>query len=49
MPTQMPEPMRWLLVINPIADLMALIHASIQCELRVELNIMKLMSYKNLD
>jgi len=30
MPSQMPEPMHWVLVINPIADLMALIHASIQ-------------------
>jgi lipopolysaccharide transport system permease protein len=30
MPAQMPEPMHWVLVINPIADLMALIHASIQ-------------------
>ena len=30
MPTQMPEQMQWILIINPIADLMALIHAGIQ-------------------
>lgn len=30
MPVQMPEPMHWVLIINPIADLMALIHAGIQ-------------------
>jgi lipopolysaccharide transport system permease protein len=30
MPSQMPELMQWVLVINPIADLMALIHAGIQ-------------------
>ena len=30
MPNQMPEPMQWLLALNPIADLMALIHAAIQ-------------------
>jgi lipopolysaccharide transport system permease protein len=30
MPSQMPEQMQWVLVINPVADLMALIHASTQ-------------------
>lgn len=30
MPTQMPEAMQWALIINPVADLMALIHAGIQ-------------------
>jgi len=30
MPNQMPEPMLWMLTINPIADVMALIHAGIQ-------------------
>ncbi|MCK5716862.1 MAG: ABC transporter permease, partial [Thiomargarita sp.] len=30
MPIQMPESMHWALVINPIADIMALIHAGIQ-------------------
>jgi lipopolysaccharide transport system permease protein len=30
MPTQMPEAMQWALIINPIADIMALIHAGIQ-------------------
>lgn len=30
MPDLMPQPMHWVLAINPIADLMALIHASIQ-------------------
>ena len=28
LPELMPEPMRWILVINPIADIMALIHAT---------------------
>lgn len=30
MPNQMPEPMQWVLVMNPVADGMALIHALIQ-------------------
>jgi lipopolysaccharide transport system permease protein len=30
MPSQMPEAMQWVLILNPIADLMALIHAAIQ-------------------
>jgi len=30
MPSQIPDPMKWVLVLNPIADLMALIHAAIQ-------------------
>ncbi|MDM8557889.1 ABC transporter permease [Candidatus Parabeggiatoa sp. HSG14] len=30
MPAQMPEQMHWVLVLNPVADLMALIHAGIQ-------------------
>ena len=30
MPTQMPETMQWALIINPIADIMALTHAAIQ-------------------
>jgi len=30
MPLQMPEQMQWVLVINPVADLMALIHAGTQ-------------------
>ncbi|MCK5719190.1 MAG: ABC transporter permease [Thiomargarita sp.] len=30
MPGQMPEAMQWILVINPVADIMALIHASLQ-------------------
>ncbi|RKZ86559.1 MAG: ABC transporter permease [Candidatus Parabeggiatoa sp. nov. 1] len=30
LPTQMPDPLQWILIINPIADLMALIHAGLQ-------------------
>ncbi|OQW94117.1 MAG: ABC transporter permease [Beggiatoa sp. IS2] len=30
MPASMPEPMKWVLTVNPIADVMALIHAGIQ-------------------
>ncbi len=30
MPSQMPEQMQWILILNPAADLMALIHAAIQ-------------------
>jgi len=30
LPSQMPEAMQWVLIINPLADLMALIHAGIQ-------------------
>jgi len=30
MPSQMPENMQWILIINPVADLMALIHAGLQ-------------------
>jgi len=30
MPTQVPESMQWILIFNPIADFMALIHATIQ-------------------
>lgn len=30
MPDLMPEPMKWVLILNPIADVMALIHAGIQ-------------------
>ncbi|WP_236839379.1 ABC transporter permease [Beggiatoa leptomitoformis] len=30
MPDLMPEPLQWILVINPVADVMRLIHASIQ-------------------
>ena len=30
MPSQIPEQMQWILVVNPVADLMALIHAGLQ-------------------